>query len=93
MSFGYSNTVRGSDRAKRNAKAFGHYNSLDEIISPNCPECGAPMIRRSGSGKRLIATVETDIQAENIYRRWKGLNASQKIEWIRSMQVIKEVAS
>ena len=46
-----------------------------------------------GSGKRLIATVETDIQAENIYRRWKGLNASQKIEWIRSMQVIKEVAS
>lgn len=51
MSFGYSNTQRGHDRSVRNAKAFGHYNPLDEIISPNCPECGAPMIRRKGTSR------------------------------------------
>lgn len=43
-----------------------------------------------GSGKRLIATVETDIQAENIYRRWKSLNTAQRLEWVRGMQVVKQ---
>ncbi len=51
MSFGYSNTLRGSDRAKRNAKAFGHYNPVDEIIAPRCPDCGAPMIRHRGTSR------------------------------------------
>ena len=39
-----------------------------------------------GSGKRLIAVVNTDLQAEDIYRKWKACNNTQRLQWVRGMQ-------
>lgn len=47
MSLGYSNTLRGDDAQKRNAKAMGnHATVLTEW--KNCPTCGSAMIKRQG---------------------------------------------
>ncbi len=38
-----------------------------------------------GSGKRLIATVETDLESERVARQFKALTNAQKFEWVRNM--------
>ncbi len=47
LGLGYSNTLRGDDAQKRNAKAMGNHTTILGEWK-NCPICNAPMTKRQG---------------------------------------------